>query len=113
MMGEGGLQPPHGCLSAQAPLPDALPMTFRSRIALFTLLASLAAAAPAAAQVKPPAKTPTIGIADQKPDFLSDPRFLSLHMTHARVSVPWDVLKTPAQTFRMEIWLNAARAHHV
>jgi hypothetical protein len=85
-------------------------MTFRSRLSLAALVAFLVVAAPAAAQTL---KTPTIGIADQKPDFLRDQRFLKLHMSHARVAVPWDVLKTEGQTERMEVWLDAARENGV
>src|SRR5690349_23743138 len=96
-------------------------MTIRFPLALTSLLAVIAAAAAAAAPgaadaqilTPPPARGPVIGIADQKPDFLSDPRFLKLRLTHARVSVPWDVLKTPDQVTRLETWLDAARENGV
>jgi hypothetical protein len=92
-------------------------MTIRLPLALTSLLAvaAAAAAAPGAAQAQktPPVRTPVIGIADQKPDFLRDPRFLSLHITHARVSVPWDVLKSTDQTTRLETWLDGARENGI
>ena len=46
--------------------------------------ASLGSAAPAVAL--------TIGIADQKPDMFSDPRFLSTGLRHARIAVGWDAM---------------------
>jgi len=90
-------------------------MTTRPRLALAAALALVAAALPAAAQAGPakPVKSPVIGIADQKPDFLRDPRFLSLHVRHARLAVAWDVLKDEGQTERMEQWLDAARENGV
>jgi hypothetical protein len=91
-------------------------MTTRLRLALVAALALAAAALPAAAHAGPaiaPAKSPVIGIADQKPDFLQDPRFLNLRVKHARLAVAWDVLKTEGQTTRMEEWLDAARENGV
>jgi hypothetical protein len=91
-------------------------MTIRLRLALVAALALAAAALPAAAQAGPaiaPAKSPVIGIADQKPDFLQDPRFLNLRVRHARLAVSWDVLKNEGQTDRMEEWLDAARENGV
>src|SRR3954447_5262825 len=83
-------------------------MTIRLRLALGAALALAAAALPAAAQAGPaiaPTKSPVIGIADQKPEFLQDPRFLNLRVRHARLAVAWDVLKNEGQTERMEQWL--------
>src|SRR3954452_11036342 len=108
----GWSRPPPGCLAARSVLPDALCMNFRSRLAIFSLLAFFAAAVPAAAQVTP-VKTPIVGIADQKPDFLRDARFLSLHVNHARLAVSWDTLSDEGQTARMDAWLDAARENGV
>jgi hypothetical protein len=66
------------------------------------LLAALGAAAPAHAL--------TIGIADQKPDMFSDPRFLDSQMDIARLAVPWDALASPTQTAALDRWLDGARA---
>jgi len=91
--------------------------SLRSRTLLAVLLAFAGMAAPAAARPRqagvPAAAAPIVGIADQKPDFLSDPRFLALHLTHARVSVAWDALKSPWQTAELDTWLAAARADGV
>ena len=91
-------------------------MTIRLRLALAAALVFVVAALPAAAHAGPaktPVKTPVIGIADQKPDFLQDPRFLSLRVHYARLAVSWDVLKNDFQTQRMEQWLDAARENGV
>jgi hypothetical protein len=73
--------------------------------ALAVLLASLVVAAPASAL--------TIGIADQKPDMFSDPRFQDSGIQLARRAVAWDSLSSPTQTAALDEWLNAARAAHV
>jgi hypothetical protein len=77
-------------------------MHARTIALLAVLLAALAAAAPARAL--------TIGIADQKPDMFSDPRFVDSGITHARLAIPWDVLTSPWQTAQLDAWLNAAHA---
>jgi hypothetical protein len=70
--------------------------------ALFAvLLAALAVAAPAGAL--------TIGIADQKPDMFSDPRFLAGGFHFARRAVPWDALSNPTQTAELDAWMEGAR----
>jgi hypothetical protein len=72
---------------------------------LVVLLAALAAAVPAGAL--------TIGIADQKPDMFSDPRFQDSGIHFARRAVAWDALTSPGQTAALDEWMNAARAAHV
>ena len=72
---------------------------------LVVLLAALAVAAPASAL--------TIGIADQKPDMFSDPRFQDSGIRFARRAVAWDALTSPGQTAALDEWMNAARAAHV
>jgi hypothetical protein len=72
---------------------------------LVVLVAALAVAAPASAL--------TIGIADQKPDMFSDPRFQESGIQLARRAVAWDSLTSPGQTAALDEWLNAARAAHV
>ncbi|MEA2290852.1 MAG: hypothetical protein QOD55_2849 [Solirubrobacteraceae bacterium] len=81
-----------------------IPMSIPTRLSLLlvSLLAVLACAAPAGAV--------TIGIADQKPDMFSDPRFASSGMRHARIAVGWDVLTSPWQTAELDSWLTAAHA---
>jgi hypothetical protein len=77
-------------------------MPTRSIALLTVLVAALAVAAPARAL--------TIGIADQKPDMFSDPRFVESGITHARLAIAWDALSTPWQTGQLDAWLSAARA---
>jgi hypothetical protein len=72
---------------------------------LVVLLAALAVAAPASAL--------TIGIADQKPDMFSDPRFQNSGIRFARRAVAWDARTSPGQTAALDEWMNAARAAHV
>lgn len=77
----------------------------RLAASLVVLLAALAVAAPASAL--------TIGIADQKPDMFSDPRFQDSGIQFARRAVAWDALTSPGQTAALDEWMNAARAAHV
>jgi hypothetical protein len=72
---------------------------------LVVLLAALATA--------PAAGALTIGIADQKPDMFTDPRFLASDLHYARRAVPWDALTSPTQTAQLDAWLAGARAAHV
>lgn len=69
------------------------------------ILAALVAAAPARAL--------TIGIADQKPDMFTDPRFEASGIQFARRAVAWDALTSPTQTAAVDAWLTAARAARV
>jgi hypothetical protein len=80
-------------------------MPTRLAISLVVLLAALAAASSAHAL--------TIGIADQKPDMFTDPRFLAGDLRFARRAIPWDALTSPTQTAEIDAWLAGARAAHV
>ena len=80
-------------------------MPRRLSILLVVLLAALSAASSAQAL--------TIGIADQKPDMFTDPRFLASDLHYARRAVPWDALTSPTQTAQLDAWLAGARAAHV
>jgi hypothetical protein len=57
-----------------------------------------------------PAHALTIGIADQKPEMFADPRFGLSGISHARISVGWDVMTSPWQVAELDQWMNAARA---
>lgn len=57
----------------------------------------------ASAQAKP-----VLGIADQKPEALDDPRLKALDLSYARLYVPWDVLKEPNSLRLTDAWLAAA-----
>src|SRR6185295_6007349 len=80
-------------------------MPRRLSVLLVVLLAALSAASSAQAL--------TIGIADQKPDMFSDPRFVASDIQFARRAVPWDALTSPSQEAQVDAWLDAARAAHV
>jgi hypothetical protein len=80
-------------------------MPRRLSILLLVLLAALCAASSAQAL--------TIGIADQKPDMFTDPRFLASDLHYARRAVPWDALTSPTQTAQIDAWLAGARAARV
>jgi hypothetical protein len=82
-------------------------MTVRSR--LCALLAAIAALLVLAA----PAGAVGIGIADQKADMFSDPRFGTSGMRYARLAVGWDALSSPWQTAQLDAWLLGARAARV
>jgi hypothetical protein len=80
-------------------------MSRRLPILLVVLLAALGAASSAQAL--------TIGIADQKADMFTDPRFLASDLHYARRAVPWDALTSPTQTAQIDAWLAGARAARV
>ncbi|MGH2920089.1 MAG: hypothetical protein ACRDLS_16035 [Solirubrobacteraceae bacterium] len=63
--------------------------------------------------VAPAATTPQIGIADQKRDMFADPRFSDLGIKHARIAVPWDVLRHPVQLAELDAWMHGAHAHGI
>ena len=75
-------------------------MPRRLLVSLSVLLAAFAVAAPAHAL--------TIGIADQKPDMFTDPRFLAAGFQFARRAVPWDALTSPTQTAELDAWMAGA-----
>jgi hypothetical protein len=81
-----------------------MPMSHRGRICLLLAVfaALLAFAAPAGAL--------QVGIADNKPDMFSDPRFEGSGVRYARLSVGWDALSSPWQTAQIDAWLGAAHA---
>ena len=61
---------------------------------------------------KPKARTNTVqlGMADQKRDMFTDPRFLALGLKHARRSVGWDMFEYDWQMQDVDDWLKDARA---
>jgi polysaccharide biosynthesis protein PslG len=60
-----------------------------------------------------PAHAVTVGIADNKPEMFSDPRFLAAGIRFVRLSVGWDALSSPWQVAELDAWLGAARAANV
>ncbi|HEX2702817.1 MAG TPA: hypothetical protein VHM72_05235 [Solirubrobacteraceae bacterium] len=69
-----------------------------------------AATSPSAAR---PSTHVTVGIGDNKTEFLTDPRFLALGITDVRDDVPWDVLSEPYPSARLALWLREALAEHL
>ncbi len=54
-----------------------------------------------------------IGIADQKADFFSDPRFTQMRLTIARRSVAWDAMDYDWQVADLDEWMRAAQRANV
>jgi hypothetical protein len=54
-----------------------------------------------------------IGIADQKADMFTDPRFDELGVRHARINVAWDALDNPGQREQLDTWMRLARQRRV
>jgi hypothetical protein len=80
----------------------------RPRVVVLGALAAVLAAGAAA-----PAYALTVGIADNKPEMFSDPRFRAAGVRFARLSVGWDALSSPWQVAELDTWLGAARAANV
>ncbi len=76
-------------------------------------LTAAAAQARAQAAVIPQQTGVQVGIADQKPDMFSDPRFGALGIRRARLAVAWDVLTTRVQIAELDRWMQAAKALEV
>jgi hypothetical protein len=86
-------------------------------LALLIAVAVLALAAQAGASEIPPqagvaraAPGVEVGIADQKADMFSDPRFGTLGITRARLAIGWDALTSKRDVAEIEDWLAAAQA---
>lgn len=54
-------------------------------------------------------RTPLVGFADQKASMFADPRFVALGTRHARINVPWDVLREPSTLANLDAWMAGAR----
>lgn len=77
--------------------------------AVFRRFTLLLAAAALAGGLASEARATTIGIAEQKQDFFSDPRFLALSVEHARLNIQWDVLSHPADTQALDAYMGLAK----
>jgi hypothetical protein len=85
--------------------------------ALVTALLAAALPAGAAAQEPPGLTVPeatapdvTVGIAEPSPDLFEDPRFLDTGIRHARVLVPYDVVRAGGWPLAVaDLWLQRAR----
>src|SRR4051794_13445544 len=72
--------------------------------------------APAAAASVPPrdaARSPIIGIGEQKPSMFASGAWRKLGLRHARYNAPWDALDDPYQLPLLDTWMAAARSAHV
>ena len=74
------------------------------------LVALLCCGSPLLGAAAPASASPLVGMGDQKADMFSDPRFLSLGIRHARLSVSWDALDIASQRRRLDAWMQAAHA---
>jgi hypothetical protein len=83
--------------------------TIRPTLLLALLVAALAAPAAADAAVR----LSDVGIADQKADMFSDPRFAQLGIKRARIDLAYDVLLDAGQTAALDQWMAAAQASGV
>ena len=75
------------------------------RPALLLTLLAVALAAPTAHAMR----LSDVGIADQKADMFSDPRFAQLGIKRARIDVAYDVLLDAGQTAALDQWMSAAQ----
>jgi hypothetical protein len=80
--------------------------SIRRLLPLILLAAALAAPTAADAMIR----ASDVGIADQKPDMFSDPRFAQLGIKRARIDVAYDVLLDANQTAALDQWMSAAQA---
>jgi hypothetical protein len=72
------------------------------------VLLAVVLAAPTAANAM--LRLSDVGIADQKADMFSDPRFAQLGIKRARIDVAYDVLLDANQTAALDQWMDAAQA---
>jgi len=84
-----------------------------ARLAALLALAAVLAPATAIAAATPEQAGVEVGIADQKPDMFSDPRFAELGIRRARLAIGWDALTSPWQTAELDAWLQGALANGV
>ncbi|HWC27078.1 MAG TPA: hypothetical protein VG474_10895 [Solirubrobacteraceae bacterium] len=94
-------------------------MRLRRRTAPLALVTTIAALAlgPAARAAVIPAQPGAsaagtaveVGIADQKADMFTDPRFATLGIGRARLAISWDALSSPWQVAELDAWLQGAR----
>jgi hypothetical protein len=54
-----------------------------------------------------------VGIGDQEPYMFHDPRFQTLGIRYARLSIGWNALQSRSQARALNSWLTAARADYV
>ena len=78
--------------------------------ALLALAVAVVAPATATAVATPEQAGVKVGIADQKPDMFSDPRFAGLGIQRARLAIGWDALTSPWQVAELDAWLQGAQA---
>jgi hypothetical protein len=83
--------------------------TIRPTLLLALLVAALAAPTAADAVIR----LSDVGIADQKADMFSDPRFAQLGIKRARIDLAYDVLLDANQTAVLDQWMAGAQANGV
>jgi hypothetical protein len=85
-----------------------LPRSLRPLL-IACLLAAAALPAASASASAAPVKV-AVGIADNKPDMFSDPRFAALKIKYVRVLVPYDAMHDFAARTRVDAWMAGAKA---
>jgi hypothetical protein len=80
---------------------------------LLAVGATVVSSASASAATTPGQNGVNVGIADQKPDMFSDPRFAELGINRARYAIGWDALTSSWQTAEIDSWLQGARDNGV
>jgi hypothetical protein len=83
--------------------------TIRPTLLLALLVCAFSASAAADAAVR----LQDVGIADQKADMFSDPRFAQLGIKRARIDLAYDVLLDGGQTAALDQWMAGAQANGV
>ena len=78
-----------------------------SRLGLVGLLVALVATG---LMLPAPASALVVGIADQKPDMFSDPVFMKLGVSRARLAVSWDAMEHTWERDEVDAWLDEAHA---
>src|SRR3954453_7559905 len=87
---------------------DACPMSRVLRLLLVTAAFALTLALPAGAHA-----AARLAMAEQNPEFFSDPRFRQLGIRDARLVVSWDVMSSHWELEQIDQWLSDARREGV
>ena len=85
-------------------------------LTVLVLVLALGACAASASEIPPQAGVAQsapgveVGIADQKADLFSDPRFGTLGITRARLAIGWDAMTKQRDVAEIDAWLQGAKA---
>ncbi len=82
----------------------------RHGLVVLTALVLLVAAGCSSFSSSADAKRPLVGIGDNGPAMFADRNFQRLHVKIARVIVPWDFYRKPAERARLASWIANAKS---